>query len=58
LKKRESLFDRIVKEIKEFEPPRKELGNEYAYHLSLFSWLKKTFPEAEYEKQRGIQDQI
>lgn len=52
-KVKESLFNRVVKEIEEFRPAREELRNEYAYHLSLFSWLKKTFPETEYEKQKG-----
>jgi len=49
---KEKLFNRIVDEIEEFEPARRELRDEYAYHLSLHSWLKKTFPEAEIEKRK------
>jgi hypothetical protein len=53
LKQKESLFNRVIKEIEDFRPAREQLRNEYAYHLSLFSWLNKTFPETEYEKQKG-----
>lgn len=52
-REKEKLFNRIIEEIRDFKPAREQLRNEYAYHLSLYSWLKKTFPQAEYEKQRG-----
>lgn len=47
------LFNRVAAEIDDFKPARNELRNEYAYHLSLFHWLKRTFPSAEFEKQMG-----
>jgi hypothetical protein len=50
---KEKVFNQIVREIEEFKPARDELRNEYAYHLSLYHWLKRTFSQAGYEKQRG-----
>lgn len=50
---KDQLINRIVEEIKAFEPAKPELRNEYAYQLSLHSWLKKSFPKADIEIQRG-----
>lgn len=52
-REKDQLINRIVEEIKAFEPAKPELRNEYAYQLSLHSWLKKSFPKADIEIQRG-----
>jgi uncharacterized membrane protein (DUF485 family) len=52
-REKESLFYRIVEEIKEFTPAREELRHEYNYQLNLHGWLKRSFPQAVIEKQTG-----
>jgi uncharacterized membrane protein (DUF485 family) len=52
-REKESLFYRIVEEIKEFTPAREELKHEYNYQLNLHGWLKRSFPQAVIEKQTG-----
>ncbi|MEM7821437.1 MAG: FeoB-associated Cys-rich membrane protein [Candidatus Aenigmatarchaeota archaeon] len=52
-KEKESLFYRVVKEIEEFTPAKEELRHEYNYQLNLHGWLKRTFPSAVIEKQKG-----
>lgn len=52
-KEKDRLINSIIEEIKEFTPARPELRDEYAYQLSLHSWLKKSFPNAKIEIQRG-----
>lgn len=52
-REKESLFYRVSKEIEEFTPAKKELRYEYSYQLNLHGWLKRTFPSAVIEKQRG-----
>lgn len=47
------LLDRIIDEIKQFNLPKKKLNREESYHLSLYAWLKKSFPSTRIEEQRG-----
>ena len=49
----DNLMNKLVKEIKEFEPPREKLGLEYNYQLALHGWLKRSFPSAKIERQKG-----
>ncbi len=46
------MIDKLLEEIKRFKPPRSNLS-EWEYQLSLHSWLKQKFPDADIEKQRG-----
>ena len=49
---KESLFSKVIDTIKEFEPSRK-YGNEESYHAELHGWIKKSFPQAKIEYQKG-----
>lgn len=46
------MFDEVVAEIEKFKLPRRQLKIEESYHLSLYTWLKKSFPSAKIEEQR------
>lgn len=46
------LLNRISDEIKRFNLPKKRLNREESYHLSLYAWLKKSFPSTKIEEQR------
>ena len=47
------LFDKVVDEIEKLKLPKRQLKREESYHLSLYVWLKKSFPSAKIEEQRG-----
>jgi len=51
--KEKGLFNRVVKEIEKFTPAREKLGHEYNYQLNLHGWLKRKFPSAVIERQKG-----
>ena len=48
-----NLFDKVVAEIEKLKLPKRQLKREESYHLSLYVWLKKSFPSAKIEEQRG-----
>lgn len=52
-REKEKLINRVIAEINGFRPAREQLHNEYAYQLSLHQWLKRVFPSAVIEEQRG-----
>jgi DNA-directed RNA polymerase subunit M/transcription elongation factor TFIIS len=52
-REKEKLINRVIAEIKDFKPARKQLELEYNYQLNLHGYLSKTFPSARIEEQRG-----
>lgn len=47
------VVNRIWNELESFRPAKNGLKREYNYQLNLYGWLKRSFPSAKIEEQKG-----